>query len=101
MHLISISNSPSKRHAYKAVFDIDGKTKTVRFGTAVNFLGDHGITVEEREKWVDKRKTRDYSDPTNAVTLQRYLLYGHSKRFKRNLKVYMRLYDLHQDHCTA
>jgi hypothetical protein len=78
MKLLSISPSESKTKKYKAVFDVDGKTKTVQFG-AKGYEDyttlDKDVRLARRELYLARHYKEDWTDPLKAGTLSRFILW--------------------------
>jgi len=69
------SNNPKKK--YMAMFDIDGKKKTVHFGQAG--ADDYTITRDEEQKKryrARHKKDLETNDPTRAGYLSYYILWN-------------------------
>tara|TARA_R110002126_G_scaffold213500_1_gene359971 strand:+ start:486 stop:770 length:285 start_codon:yes stop_codon:yes gene_type:complete len=93
MKLISITKATDGKHKYQALFDIDGKKKTTKFG-AVGY-DDFTKTkdIYQREAYLARHRTReDWNNPTSAGALSRWILWNeptlsmsikdYKKRFK-------------------
>ena len=94
MKLISITKATDGKHKYQALFDIDGKKKTTKFG-AVGY-DDFIITknVAKKEAYLARHKVREnWNDPTSAGALSRYILWNEPtlaasiKDYKRHFKL--------------
>lgn len=76
MRLISVSKSKKKDKKYDAVFDINGKEKTVSFGAA----GYSDFTIHKdparRERYINRHKANEnWSDPLSPGALSRWILW--------------------------
>tara|TARA_R110000868_G_scaffold402726_1_gene679357 strand:+ start:778 stop:1083 length:306 start_codon:yes stop_codon:yes gene_type:complete len=92
MKVVSISKATDGKHKYQAIFDIDGKKKTTKFGqaTANDYLiyskQSKAIADEKRKLYLARHeKNENWSDPTSAGALSRYLLWGNSSSLKQNI----------------
>jgi hypothetical protein len=94
MKLVSITKATDGKHKYQAVFDIDGKKKTTKFG-AVGY-DDFTKTkdINKREAYLARHKTREnWNDPTSAGALSRWILWNEPtlslsiKDFKRRFNL--------------
>ena len=95
MKLLSVLKSTKKDKKYTAIFDIDGKTKTVHFGQAN--ADDYTITKdkEQRSRYRARhKKDLETNDPTRAGYLSQYLLWGDSTSIKENIKNYKNKFNL-------
>jgi len=78
MKLVSVMPSDSMIKKYKAVFEIDGKTKSVQFGA--KGYDDYttlekGVREARRELYIGRHYKEDWEDPLKAGTLSRYILW--------------------------
>lgn len=83
--VIKKSNNPKKK--YVAIFDIDGKTKTIHFGSAG--MSDYTIhkDKERRQRYLDRhRKNENWNNPLTAGALSRWILWGDSTSIEQNIK---------------
>jgi hypothetical protein len=76
MRLLRVSKSKKKDKKYDAVFEINGKEKTVSFGAA----GYEDFTIhkdnDRRLRYIARhRATEDWTDPTTPGALSRYILW--------------------------
>jgi len=95
LKLISIKPSNVKGKKVTAVFNIDGKKKTVQFG-ASGYI-DYTVAPhdEERKKrYIARhRKNENWTDATKAGTLSRYILWEYKnkqtavKMYKKRFKI--------------
>lgn len=95
MKLISITDSPKTDKKLMAVFDNDGRKKTVHFGA--KGMDDYTITKdkEQRERY-RTRHAKDLTthDPTRAGFLSYYILWGDSTSRATNISSYKRRFNL-------
>jgi hypothetical protein len=77
MKLLRIEHASDGIHKLKAVFEIDGKLKTVSFG-AKGYSDMTQHKDEERKKRYIARHSalENWSDPTARGTLSRYILWN-------------------------
>ncbi len=95
--LIRVVPSANREKKYDAVFD-DGKV--------VSFGGrrENGVPYDDylnsgnrmkREAYIARhRVNEDWTDPTSAGTLSRYLLWGDSRSLSRNLAAYRKRFSV-------
>jgi hypothetical protein len=92
--LLSITKSKAKGKKYTAKFELkDGKTKTTHFGAAG--YSDYTIHKDPARKrsYIARHSGEDWSDPTKAGTLSRYILWEDTslksaiKKFKKRFKL--------------
>jgi hypothetical protein len=96
MKLKSVTPAGDGVHKYKAVFvaEPDG-TKTTKFGASG--MDDYTKThdEEQRARYLKRHSNNEnWSDPTSAGALSRYLLWGESTSMVKNLQAYRRRFNL-------
>ena len=95
MKLISITDSPKTDKKLMAVFDNDGRKKTVHFGA--KGMDDYTISKdkEQRERYRTRHaKDLTTKDPTRAGFLSYYILWGDSTSRATNISSYKRRFGL-------
>jgi hypothetical protein len=96
MKLVSVHPANDGTHKYEATFDNDGRKKTTKFGAAG--MDDYTKTKdkEQRARYIERhgRGRENWSDPTSAGALSRYLLWGESTSMVKNLQAYRRRFNL-------
>jgi len=96
MKLLSVSPAGDGMHKYKAVFEKEGRNKTTKFGASG--MDDYTKThdEEQRARYIARhnRGRENWSDPTSAGALSRYLLWGESTSMVKNLQAYRRRFNL-------
>jgi hypothetical protein len=93
MKLVSIKPATDGKHKYTALFT-DPK-KTTHFGAAGydDFLKTKD--VKKRAAYLARHeKNENWSDPTTAGSLSRYLLWGQSSSLKQNIIDFKKRFDL-------
>lgn len=100
MKLVSISKATDGKHKYQAIFDIDGKKKTTKFGATgykdfIEYSKESSEIADKHKKSYIARhsKTEDWANPTKAGTLSKYLLWG-EKTFSASLSKYKKHFNL-------
>jgi hypothetical protein len=92
--LQTLKKSKAKGKKYTAIFLMpNGKTKTVNFGAKgyTDYTLSHDD--ERRKRYIERHKNEDWTDPTKAGTLSRYILWEEKsivkalKNFKKKFKV--------------
>ena len=95
MKLKSVTPAGDGVHKYKAVFDNDGRTKTTKFGASG--MDDYTKThdEEQRARYLKRHSANEnWTNPTSAGALSRYLLWGESTSMVKNLQAYRRRFNL-------
>ena len=95
MKLIEVKPSKVAGKKWTAVFDNNGRTKSVSFGA--KGMDDYTITKdkEQRERY-RARHAKDLTtkDPTRPGFLSYYLLWGDSSSLGENVKQYKKQFNL-------
>ena len=95
MNLISISDSPKLDKKLLAIFDNDGRKKTVHFGA--KGMDDYTIThdKEQRARYRTRhKKDLKTEDPTKAGYLSYHILWGDSTSRTTNIANYKKKFNL-------
>jgi hypothetical protein len=100
MKLISMTKANDGKHKYTAVFDINGKSKTTHFG-AVGYKDfiqyskqDKSVAEMKKNSYLARHKVNeDWSDPTKAGTLSKYILWSEPS-FSASLAKYKKHFKL-------
>ena len=95
MKLISISDSPKPDKKLMAIFDNDGRKKTVHFGA--NGMDDYTITKDKarRELYLTRHAKREnWNDPVTPGALSKWILWGNSTSRKTNIAEYKKHFGL-------
>jgi hypothetical protein len=99
MKLVSITKATDSKHKYTALFT-DPK-KTTHFGQAgakdylIYSKESKAIADEKRKLYLARHeKNENWSDPTTAGSLSRYLLWGRSASLKQNIIEFKKRFDL-------
>lgn len=95
MKLISIRPSTKSDKKMMAIFENDGRTKTVHFGQ--KNADDYTITrdKEQRTRYRQRhKKDLETKDPTRAGFLSYYILWGDSTSRRENIANYKRRFNL-------
>ena len=94
MKLVSIKPATNGRSKYTAVFDIDGKSKTVHFGAVGYTDFTKSRDEQKKEAYLARHKAREnWNDPTTAGALSRWILWNEPtlaasiKDFKRRFNL--------------
>jgi hypothetical protein len=78
--LLKISRSTNPEKKMMAVFEVDGRERTTHFGQAgaKDYTTHDKMNREARKKSYDARHrpTEDWSDPTSAGALSKYILWN-------------------------
>ena len=95
MKLVSVSRERKGKKEFKAIFETDGKTKIVRFGTASNYVLNPNKTTADRAAYHARHSKvagANYNRADTPASLSRYLLWGNSRSLSRNLTAYRKRY---------
>ena len=92
MKLIKII--PSQREGKRFVAIFDEPKKTIHFGYSKGSTYiDHHDKIK-RENYIKRHAVRENWDEVNAGSLSRFLLWGDSKSMNKNLKEYIKKFNL-------
>lgn len=96
---VSVVRTPGEAKAFKAVFTLpDKRTKTVRFGTESNYVLNSDKTEQDRRAYIARhsapKSKEDHGDPMTAGALSRYILWGDSRSWRKNLAAFKRRFKL-------
>ena len=94
-YLIDFDTSDKKTKKFKIVLSIDGKKKTIHFGSKVSKTFVEGASKKKRENYYIKRhKVREDWDNINAGPLSRFILWGDSDNLMKNLIQYLEDFNI-------
>ena len=92
--VIKKSSKPEKK--LMAVFTLDnGRTRTTHFGSAG--MDDYTVTRDkkQRSRYLDRhRKNENWSAPTTAGALSRWILWGPFTSKQKNISAFKRRFNL-------
>lgn len=94
--LVEITKSNRQGKKWRAQFlnKETGRSKTVHFGaTGYEDFTQHG-DKERRARYIDRHSKEDWTDPTTAGALSRWILWGDSTSFDRNVSAFKRKFSL-------
>ena len=93
--LKSITRTPGERKEFKAVFTVGDRTKTVRFGTASNYVLNKTKTSRDRANYIARHRVREnFNNPTSPGALSRYILWGESRSLKSNTAAFKKRFKI-------
>jgi len=77
LKLLSIKKSPKKDKKYVATFSRDGRIKKTHFGSSGMSDFTKHKDPSRKQRYINRHKKREnWSDPTSAGALSRYVLWG-------------------------
>ena len=95
MKLLSIKPSPNSEKKLVATFEKDGRTKTTHFGAKGYQDYTQHKDPERRRLYIERHKSSEnWSDPTSAGALSRYVLWGESTSLARNIAAFKKRFSL-------
>jgi hypothetical protein len=95
MKLVSITHASNGKNKYTAIFETNGRRKTVHFGA--HGMDDYTIThdKDQRERYLQRHsKDLETKDPSRAGYLSYYILWGSSTNLHENIANYKRKFHL-------
>jgi hypothetical protein len=86
LKLLRIVPTPGLSKMYAAVFVLpNGRQRTVRFGTASNYVSNPRKTARDRAAYIARHRVNEnHGDPLTPGALSRWLLWGESRGLARN-----------------
>ena len=96
LKLLRVVPTPGLSKKYAAVFLLpNGRQRTVRFGTASNYVSNPRKTARNRAAYIARhRVNEDHGDPLTPGALSRWLLWGESRSLARNTAAFRRRFRL-------
>ena len=95
MKLLTIQPSTKADKKMMAMFENNGRTKTIHFGS--KGMDDYTITKdkEQRERYIARhRANEDWNKPDSAGALSRWILWGDSTSIHKNIADYKKRFGL-------
>lgn len=95
MKLLSIVPSEKPDKKMKAMFEVNGRARTIHFGQKK--ADDFTITKdkEQRERYLMRHKAReDWNDPLTAGSLAKWILWGNSTNIHTNIAEFKKKFNL-------
>jgi hypothetical protein len=95
--LVEIVKSSRQGKKFKATFlnKETGRSKTVHFGASGMSDYTEHHDKERRQRYLDRHSANEnWNDPTTAGSLSRWILWGDSTSFDRNLAAFKRKFSL-------
>ena len=86
LKLLRVVPTPGLSKKYAAVFVLpNGRQRTVRFGTASNYVSNPRKTARDRAAYIARHRVNEnHGDPLTPGALSRWLLWGESRSLARN-----------------
>lgn len=96
MELLSVTTSKRKDKRLTAKFKVgSNKTESVSFGLKNGKTYVDGRTFAEKEQYLARHKPNEnWSDPTTAGSLSRYILWGPHTSLNKNVKAFKSKFNL-------
>ena len=85
LKLLRVVPTPGLSKKYAAVFVLpNGRQRTVRFGTASNYVSNPRKTARDRAAYIARHRVNEnHNDPLTPGALSRWLLWGESRSLAR------------------
>ena len=96
LKLLRVVPTPGLSKKYAAVFVLpNGRQRTVRFGTASNYVSNARKTARDRAAYIARHRVNEnHGDPLTPGALSRWLLWGESRSLARNTAAFRRRFRL-------
>ena len=89
MKLVKIETANDGTHKFQAIFEEDGRTHTVKFGAKGMSDYLHHKDKERRQRYIERHeKNENWSKPDSAGALSRFILWGPTTSFIKNVMLY-------------
>ena len=92
--LIDFRKSRRKGKKYEIILMIDGKKKSIHFGSNVSKIFVEGATLEKRNNYLKRHSVNEDWNSINAGSLSAGILWGDSDDIQENLKDYMKEFNI-------
>lgn len=95
MKLLSVVPSEKPDKKMKAMFEVNGRTRTIHFGQKK--ADDYTITKDkdQRERYLTRHKAReDWNKPDSAGALSKWILWGNSTNIHTNIAEFKKKFNL-------
>lgn len=95
MKLLSIVPSDKPDKKMKAMFEVNGRTRTIHFGQKK--ADDYTITKDkdQRDRYLMRHKAReDWNKPDSAGALSKWILWGNSTNIHTNIAEFKKKFNL-------
>lgn len=96
MKLVKIETANDGKHKFQATFEENGRTHTTKFGA--KGMSDYTIhkDKERRQHYLDRHSGmgEHWNQPDTAGALSRWLLWGPSTSFQKNLALFKKKFNL-------
>lgn len=95
MKLLELKPSTDPEKKYMAVFDVDGHKKTTHFGAkGYQDYTQHHNKIRRMLYLTRHRINENWRDPTSAGALSRWILWGPSTSFNKNVEMFKQRFNL-------
>ena len=92
--LIDFRKSRRKGKKYEIILLIDGKKKSIHFGSNVSKTFVEGATLEKRNNYLKRHSLNEDWNYINPGSLSAGILWGNSNDINENLKDYMKEFNI-------
>ena len=95
MKLLSIQPSEKPDKKMKAMFEVNGRTRTIHFGQKK--ADDYTLTKDkdQRDRYIMRHKTNEnWNKPDSAGALSRWVLWGNSTNIHTNIAEFKKKFNL-------
>ena len=92
--LIDFRKSRRKGKKYEIILLIDGKKKSIHFGSNVSKTFVEGATLEKRYNYLKRHSVNENWNEINPGSLSAGILLGDSNDIQENLKDYMKEFNI-------
>ena len=93
IELLQFKISTRKNKKYMLLFNIDGKAKTIHFGSAVSQTYIDHLDDIKKENYIARHRPNENWDKINPASSSRYILWS-KKTLKKSLKSFMKRFNI-------
>ena len=92
--LIDFRKSKKEGKKYKVLLLIDGKKRSIHFGSNASKTFVEGATLEKRNNYLKRHSVNENWNEINPGSLSAGILWGDSDDIQENLKDYMKEFNI-------
>lgn len=94
MELIHFGKSDRDGKKLKIVLMKDGKKRTYHFGSDVSTTYSEGASKNKRDNYIARHRVNEKWDEINNGSLSRYILWGKHQSIQKNLKSFLKRFNI-------
>ena len=95
--LIDLRKSKKKKKKYEIILKIDGKKRSIHFGSNVSKTFVEGASIQKRNNYLKRHSVNEDWNYINPGSLSAGILWGDSDDIQENLKCYMKEFNIKEN----